>query len=1522
MTSALFEFVLSNAIVSSLICGLGLLLLKWSRVPVVFSYGLFVLALLKLVTPPLVAMPIESLVVKRETKPPATATTLIDSDRSVSEPITDVATLQQAINEIPNSSTRDDLRASQGIVVIPEPEEAKRSSSSEADFETESPESIPVANAEDSSPNQMKAVPEKRSLSAWMLISYSVLATWGFGSILLALKHFRQLRSWRRLIAESEVACDSEQRELQQLAEQVGLRRVPELRLTQARISPLAWGFGRSKILLPKKLVALLNKQELRLLLLHELIHLKRCDHWVRLLEMVAGLVYWWLPTYWLTTRSLQQVEERLCDQHVLYISSQSQNEYLEMLMKTLEFLSKPKRSMGLASQAISSKLVKQRFLQILEGKHTDSNKHRAFTILFIACAITLPLTPTWAQQTLSLGWFSSLDEEQAHQQSQPLDDFALIDYPPIQVTGKVVDEQGNPASDAIVRIRSYEPGAVEVVSDANGEFEAEFPATMMTHTLVLVAKSSDGSKLGIHKHLELGIDRKTGEWPTAEITLKEPLASRVRIQSDTNKNLADIQVHAFFDGSVLGSTQTDEQGVANLIVPADAPVYYILAIGEGVFGCYENVNFSHQSPPNDLPRELKIDLLPCLTSQIQFVDAKGEPIPEVSVGIQSIELSGLLKQLYLFDSELFISDQEGKLTIPWIPRDAWGFQIFPVKEGFDWRSGWVLLKDAGGVEDKRVIVLERNGVLEGKVVDEQGNPVGNVGVATSQHQFCVTENDGSFQLEVHPNLPTDLIIEAYQWEGQSTQTLTVEPGERIKDIQIQAIAIPDSRKRLSGPDFDNRPERKFGKVVDADGIGVPNCEVVVGIRKEGRTDVESFTDENGVFEYIDYGKTLRFIFARHVKRNLVGFADNLDSDESVTINLQPGAEITGTVYDRESRLLAGAQIQAYFQGLDPAGLVNLEIEFTDDNGEFTFRGIPEGCTFHYRLRLPVSESANQRSANETYEVKVRSLESIELPPIVSPIQLGRVVANDSNESSTELNGATLIGSRSTTASSKSNLEGVDAISIVARTIESSSRKPIANASVTVRVLTDLDSEDSVQVEQLTSDANGNFEIAFDQTQLARIKALADVGEVYIKLEFEADGFVPIERAHSIDSFFGQYNSKVEILMSPGRLVRGRLVDSDGNPLPNVEIMNIHNVNGIGAGPITQGQTDSGGRFEEWVPIGGYADLVFQCEEQAQAFHSVKKDDPIENEILVVAPEGGTIEGKLLDLEGNPVANRTVNVITTKTQTEPLFSQFGGRVVVTNDQGKFLAEHLALGQQTVVVSNDSDEKRSTDEPMLVFPIRDLELSNEAEKKQLVINAVPATSIEVISKRLNGEPFDGVQVELMGETTESPPLFWTMRREVESGSVMLQGPVGMEDSKIYVNEFGFSMQYQIMSTGTVGYGNAVPLEQLTKDERVELTFYRAPKFRVVVIDVDGDPIETARVEASYVDTDVQPYFSHGETATKRIRVSERKNEGWLSQGLIPDREIAVTITSPGFRPLTKTLTLKEGEERQLTFRFEE
>ncbi len=91
------------------------------------------------------------------------------------------------------------------------------------------------------------------------------------------------------------------------------------VRVLEADVAvPLAVGFGRPAIVLPRGFRAAVGPDELQDVLAHEAEHLKRKDHWVMLLQGAMAAAYWPIVTVHLLNRALVRAREELCDNAVL----------------------------------------------------------------------------------------------------------------------------------------------------------------------------------------------------------------------------------------------------------------------------------------------------------------------------------------------------------------------------------------------------------------------------------------------------------------------------------------------------------------------------------------------------------------------------------------------------------------------------------------------------------------------------------------------------------------------------------------------------------------------------------------------------------------------------------------------------------------------------------------------------------------------------------------------------------------------------------------------------------------------------------------------------------------------------------------------------------------------------------------------------------------------------------------------------------------------------------------------------
>jgi BlaR1 peptidase M56 len=169
----------------------------------------------------------------------------------------------------------------------------------------------------------------------------AVFGVWLAGSLgWYALAVYR-LQRFRRLLRHAVPAPESLRQRTQRLAVKLKLRRCPTVWLIPGRVAPMLWAAGgQPRILFPVELLGLVDVEQQNALLVHELAHLRRRDHWVRWLEFAAAGLYWWNPVLWFARRELREAEEQCCDAWVTSTLPGAGKSYATALLETLDFLS------------------------------------------------------------------------------------------------------------------------------------------------------------------------------------------------------------------------------------------------------------------------------------------------------------------------------------------------------------------------------------------------------------------------------------------------------------------------------------------------------------------------------------------------------------------------------------------------------------------------------------------------------------------------------------------------------------------------------------------------------------------------------------------------------------------------------------------------------------------------------------------------------------------------------------------------------------------------------------------------------------------------------------------------------------------------------------------------------------------------------------------------------------------------------------------------------------------------------
>jgi beta-lactamase regulating signal transducer with metallopeptidase domain len=362
----LLEIGVSNAVVACVPAMLAVAVSLTCRRPALV-HALWLLVLVKLVTPPLVRVPLPWLAA------PAQAESLAQSHPSpAAEPAVPSTEEANVTNELMEAAEEEGAPDESDDPVPPDPVTAPTLGS-----ETPGEESPPA---------------QSFSGTAWPEV---VAGVWLAGSLAWLLLAAWRVSRFGQALCQARPAPAELATRVDELARGMGLRCGPQVRLVPGRLSPMVWGVVRPILVLPEGLLGRLNESALDTLVVHELAHLRRRDHWVRVLEFLALGLCWWNPLAWFARRELHEAEEQCCDAWVPRALPGAARTYATALVDVLDFLSEVRPTLPpLACGVGQVHDLKRRLTMILRGTTPHAlGRTAALAVLGLAFFL-LPLVP------------------------------------------------------------------------------------------------------------------------------------------------------------------------------------------------------------------------------------------------------------------------------------------------------------------------------------------------------------------------------------------------------------------------------------------------------------------------------------------------------------------------------------------------------------------------------------------------------------------------------------------------------------------------------------------------------------------------------------------------------------------------------------------------------------------------------------------------------------------------------------------------------------------------------------------------------------------------------------------------------------------------------------------------------------------------------------------------------------------------------------------------------------------------
>jgi beta-lactamase regulating signal transducer with metallopeptidase domain len=219
--------------------------------------------------------------------------------------------------------------------------------------------------------------------------SFAAIA-WTLGLTAAALVGLRRWRDTAKMLRDSVAAAPPIQAEAADLSARLGLRVVPQVRVSASPQTPLVAGLVRPVVLLPANRLDALTDDQRRMVICHELAHVKRADLWLGCIPALAERIFFFHPLAHVASREYALARETACDAAVMRTLAAAPQEYGKLL---LALGVSPRPDLSAAGAAWSFQNLKRR-ITMLQDTSVRSTRSRLLTagIVGLAVAALIPL--------------------------------------------------------------------------------------------------------------------------------------------------------------------------------------------------------------------------------------------------------------------------------------------------------------------------------------------------------------------------------------------------------------------------------------------------------------------------------------------------------------------------------------------------------------------------------------------------------------------------------------------------------------------------------------------------------------------------------------------------------------------------------------------------------------------------------------------------------------------------------------------------------------------------------------------------------------------------------------------------------------------------------------------------------------------------------------------------------------------------------------------------------------------------
>lgn len=359
------EWLLQNAAVATLLAAVVYLICRTGKLSPAGCHLLWLVVLVKLITPPI---PLWTL-------PESWSTSRLASDTPTTRPAS-----HSSANTKPTPKPENYVVRSETLVAeVPE-------------TAVEHPSGTTASNTLDTAAAVEN--PDLRSRLGQLGWPTLLAQAWLWGSGIVVGLMLIRIARMRRFLRWTSDAPTSLSQLVDEEARRLGVR-PPRIRMSTHIASPQLWSVGRATLLWPECVSFSDDPDSWQGVIVHELAHLKRRDHWVGWLEIVAGCCWWWNPVLWFVRHHLREQAELACDAWVTNAFPENRRAYADAILNVCSVQSRPAGAPAVGIANSARRFLERRIRMIFNDRVPFQ---RSKGLLLCVAILGLLVLPGWAE--------------------------------------------------------------------------------------------------------------------------------------------------------------------------------------------------------------------------------------------------------------------------------------------------------------------------------------------------------------------------------------------------------------------------------------------------------------------------------------------------------------------------------------------------------------------------------------------------------------------------------------------------------------------------------------------------------------------------------------------------------------------------------------------------------------------------------------------------------------------------------------------------------------------------------------------------------------------------------------------------------------------------------------------------------------------------------------------------------------------------------------------------------------------